>query len=77
MDAFLQWLDRVPLSALIVFALLLLLAPLRPMPHVVEKVIMLKNGTLTRPLDIFDLVFHLLPTLLLLVRMVRQFSRSH
>jgi len=73
----LRFIDQIPILPLAVVALVLLLAPFRPMPHVLEKLIMLKNGTLTRPLDIFDLVFHLLPTLLLLVRMVRQFSRSH
>ena len=58
-------LDKIPYSILIVFAILMLLAPFRPMPHVLEKLIMLKNGTLTRPMDIFDLFFHLLPTVIL------------
>ena len=43
----------------------MLLAPFHPMPHVVEKILMLKNGQLNRPLDIFDLFFHLAPLLLL------------
>jgi hypothetical protein len=49
----------------------LLLAPFRPMPHVFEKLIMLKNGTLNRPIDIFDLFFHLAPTILLALKMVK------
>ncbi|MFA7384146.1 MAG: RND transporter [Desulfurivibrionaceae bacterium] len=61
----LQFLDQLPFSILIVFALFMLLAPFHPMPHVVEKIIMLKNGQLNRPLDIFDLFFHLAPLLLL------------
>ena len=67
----LEWIDKLPWLPLGVIAAALLLAPLRPMPHVVEKLIMLKNGTLTRPLDIFDLVFHLLPTLVVIVKLVR------
>jgi hypothetical protein len=73
-DGMLEWLDNIPYPLLIVVALFFLAAPVRPMPHVVEKLIMLKNGTLTRPIDIFDLVFHLLPTLLLALKAYRTFS---
>jgi hypothetical protein len=65
-------LDKIPYSVLIIAAIFMLLAPFRPMPHVLEKLIMLKNGLLTRPIDIFDLFFHLLPTLILLLKV---FSR--
>ena len=58
-------LDKIPYSVLILVSVLVILAPFRPMPHVLEKLIMLKNGTLTRPMDIFDLFFHLLPTIIL------------
>ena len=60
-------LDQIPYSILIVIAVLMLLAPFRPMPHVLEEFIMLKNGTLTKPIDIFDLFYHLLPTIVLLL----------
>ena len=60
---------------LVVTAALMLLAPVRPMPHVVEKLIMLSNGALTRPVDIFDLFYHLLPTLLLALKVYRKISR--
>jgi hypothetical protein len=70
----LDWLDGIPYPLLIAVALFLLVAPIRPMPHVVEKLIMLKNGTLTRPIDIFDLVFHLLPMLLLALKLYRTLS---
>jgi hypothetical protein len=61
-------LGRIPDFLLIAAATALLLAPLRPRPHVLEKLEMLVAGTLTRPLDIFDLLFHLAPTALLLVK---------
>lgn len=67
----LKMLDQIPYVVLIVAAVLMLLAPLKPMPHVVEKLIMLKKGVLTRPIDIFDLFFHLLPTFLLITKIVR------
>jgi hypothetical protein len=49
----------------------MLLAPLKPMPHVVEKIIMLKNGMLHKPIDIFDLFFHLFPLILLILKIIR------
>ena len=67
----LKLLDQIPYLPLILLAVFMLLAPFRPMPHVVEKLIMLKNGTLTRPLDIFDLLFHLAPAVVLMLKWVR------
>jgi hypothetical protein len=66
-----SFLDKIPYSILIVIAVFMLLAPFRPMPHVVEKLIMLKNGNLTRPIDIFDLFFHLIPTVLVILKIMR------
>ncbi len=68
-------LEKIPYSILIVLAVLMILAPFRPMPHVLEKLIMLKNGTLNRPVDIFDLFFHLLPTLIFLLKIYKDFFR--
>jgi hypothetical protein len=61
--------DKLPYSVLIVITVILLLAPLRPMPHVVEKLIMLKNGSLQRPIDIFDLCYHTAPLIVLLIKL--------
>lgn len=66
-----KWLDGIPYAPLVFLVVFMLLAPFRPMPHVVEKLLMLKNGTLTRPIDIFDLFFHLAPTLLLMLKLIR------
>jgi hypothetical protein len=70
-----KWLDALPWIPAIVGALLVLLAPFRPMPHVVEKIVMLKNGILTRPIDIFDLLLHLFPTILIGIKAIRQLTR--
>ena len=64
-------LDKIPYAILIIIAVIMLLAPFKPMPHVVEKLIMLKNGVLTKPIDIFDLFYHLIPTILLAIKIVR------
>lgn len=67
----LKLLDTIPYLPLILLAVFMLLAPFRPMPHVLEKLIMLKDGVLTRPLDIFDLFFHLAPAAILLLKWIR------
>jgi len=65
------WLDRLPLPLLAVFAGWMALAPFHPEPHLWEKLKMLAAGTLTRPLDIFDLLFHAVPVVLLVWRLAR------
>lgn len=72
---FLRFVDELPLLPLIAAAVLLGLAPFRPEPHLVEKARMLFQGTLSRPIDIFDLFMHGTPALLLIVRLVRIASR--
>ena len=64
-------LDSVSYPVLIFIAAFMLLAPFSPLPHAVEKIIMLKDGNLTRPVDIFDLFFHLAPTILLAIKFFR------
>ena len=64
-------LDKLPYSVIIPIAIVMFLAPFRPMPHALEKIGMLIAGSLTRPTDIFDLFFHLFPTLILLLKVYR------
>jgi hypothetical protein len=54
---------------LIAATLLVGLAPFSPEPHLVEKTRLLLQGELSRPLDIFDLLFHLAPALLLIIKL--------
>jgi hypothetical protein len=63
-----KFLRHIPYPPLILAAVLLGLAPFVPEPHLVEKVRMLFAGTLTRPLDIFDLLFHAAPLILLIIK---------
>lgn len=64
-----QWLDAVPLHVAVLLALTLGLAPFFPEPHIVEKLRMLKEGTLHKPLDIFDLLMHGIPWIVLLLKL--------
>lgn len=65
------FLDRIPFLFLSLATLFMLGAPFLPEPHLVEKMRMLAAGTLTRPLDIFDVVWHLLPASLLILKTYR------
>lgn len=58
-------LAAVPLLWIIIACLTLGLAPFFPEPHIWEKLKMLASGALRRPVDIFDLLFHGVPWLLL------------
>lgn len=70
-----NWLDRIPLWLLIAAAAFLGLAPFVPEPHVVEKLRMLTEGSLSRPIDVFDLVWHAAPLVVLAMKLV-QMARS-
>lgn len=60
----------MPWSIIIILCLTLGLAPFVPQPHLVEKLRMLFDGTLNRPIDIFDLFLHAIPFLLALAKLV-------
>ena len=66
-----NWIDRLPVKALVVVAVFFALVPFQPEPHLFEKLRMLFAGTLTRPIDIFDLFMHSLPIMLLAIRLIR------
>lgn len=70
------WLDRIPLWLLVAGALTLGLAPFFPEPHVWEKIKMLAGGTLRRPIDIFDLLLHGTPWVLLILKLIRLATAS-
>ena len=72
MTTLLHWLDKLPMHWLVMVAAWLAVAPITPEPHLVEKLRMLADGTLVRPLDIFDLLLHGMPLVLLLIRLWRR-----
>ncbi len=66
-------LDTIPLHFFIIMCLLLGLAPFQPEPHVVQKIKMLMSGELSKAIDIFDLIMHGAPWILLLIKISRYF----
>lgn len=63
--------DKIPLPYLVIGAIFLGLAPFFPEPHLIEKTHMLINGTLTKPLDMFDMALHAFLPILLVVKLIR------
>jgi hypothetical protein len=72
-----NWIDRQPLLLFVLLALTLGLAPFVPEPHLWEKLKMLAVGELRRPIDIFDLLLHATPWLLLGLKLTRLATRSN
>lgn len=62
-------LDKIPLTLLVVLCLTLGLAPFMPEPHLLEKLKMLVAGELVAAIDIFDLLLHGTPWVLLLLKL--------
>ncbi|HKJ04437.1 MAG TPA: hypothetical protein VJ974_02485 [Geopsychrobacteraceae bacterium] len=63
-----NFLKSIPYSMLIIAALSLGLAPFVPQPHLFEKLTLLLHGSLVRPVDIFDLLMHGAPIVLLFMK---------
>lgn len=70
------YLDQIPLNLLILACLTLGLAPFFPEPHIWEKLKMLVAGDLTKPIDIFDMLLHGVPWLLLVAKLARMALRG-
>ena len=66
-----KWLDKIPLGPLILAAIFMSLAPFKPQPHLWEKLNMLMAGTLSKPIDIFDLFWHSFLIILVVIKLVR------
>jgi len=62
-----KFIHSLPLDMLIISSLLLGLAPFNP-PHLFEKIGMLLDGVLVKPIDIFDLLMHGTPVILLILK---------
>lgn len=60
---------KIPLKIYVIFCLTLGLAPFNP-PHIYEKLVILFEGNLSKPIDIFDLLLHGTPWILLVLKMI-------
>jgi len=66
-----KWLDRIPYSIVVPLALFLTFAPFSPEPHLWQKLKMLADGTLVKPIDSFDLFLHAAPLVILALKLAK------
>ena len=66
-----KFFDRLSLTSLMILAAFLILAPISPEPHLAEKFRMFQAGTLSKPLDMFDVLWHLSGVFLVLLKLKR------
>lgn len=67
----LKYIDKIPILPLVVAAIFMSLAPFTPEPHLLEKLRMLINAELSKPIDIFDLFWHSFLIVILAIRLIR------
>lgn len=72
----LKWVDKIPLVPLVGVAMLLAVLPLHSTPHLFEKLNMLVQSALVKPIDIFDLFMHGAPAALLFIRLIRMMMKK-
>lgn len=63
-----KFIDNLSFPVLIVLTLLLGSAPFGSQPHLIEKINMLMVGELSKAIDIFDLIMHSAPIVLLIIK---------
>ncbi len=69
-----SFLDKIPMQMTVIMAIFLGLSPFVPEPHLFEKLRMLMDGTLVKPIDIADLLFHGIPSVILVAKLLRMRS---
>jgi len=62
------WLQEIPFVVLIGAAILMAWLPIEPEPHLLEKLRMLEAGKLTEWIDMLDVLWHVFPSILLLLK---------
>ena len=65
------FLDQISLPLIVLACATLGLAPFFPEPHIWEKLKMLVAGELVKPVDIFDMLMHAAPFIVLALKLLR------
>ena len=65
------FLDQISLPLIVLACATLGLAPFFPEPHIWEKLKMLVAGELVKPVDIFDMLMHAAPFVVLALKLLR------
>ncbi len=68
------WIDRIPLYLMVPPVVMLAISPIGQQPHLIQKLGMLVSGELSQLIDVFDLLMHGLPLLLLIYKIYRMIT---
>jgi len=66
-----KWLEPIPFGLLTLISIWMLIAPIFPEPHLVQKAMWLVQGQAFKAIDVFDVVWHLFPSILLLIKWLK------
>ncbi len=66
--------DKIPYPLIIIAAIFMSIAPMSGEPHLLEKIKMLLSLSLSKPIDMFDLVLHSTPNIILILKLIRTIS---
>lgn len=69
-----NFINNLSFPVLIILAIFMAIAPFNAEPHLIEKINMLLAGTLKKPLDVFDLLMHSAPLVLLMIKSILFFK---
>jgi len=69
-------LDSISWPFAVIISLTLGLAPFTPEPHIWEKLTLLFSGELNQGIDVFDLLLHGLPWVILLAKFMRHVTQN-
>ena len=76
MKNILSLVDKLDWTIILIVCATLGLAPFSP-PHIVEKITLLINGDLVKPIDWFDLLLHGFPWIILTLKAVVHFKKAN
>lgn len=71
-----NYIRQLPWIIVAILCLTVGLTPYSPQPHLIEKLILLTDGQLNAPVDIFDFVMHLSPFILLILKIFLKSKNS-
>lgn len=71
-----KWIDSIPTGILVFFSIWMLIAPIHPEPHLVQKFSWIMESKSFKAIDVFDVIWHLLPSILLLIKWQKGVSKS-
>lgn len=72
----LNWIDSIPTGILVFFAIWMLFAPISPEPHLVQKYNWILEGKTFKAIDVFDVFWHVLPSIVLLIKWRKRLMKS-